>query len=1084
MDQHSNLIKIKLTNNNFDGDVKGKVINMINERNITKFKTFHINTPSVELNSSLTRFINLNYGLVNLDLSESKISSENLINILKLERLKKLTLNSLKLIKLHRKNFEPIFSKCSFSLISFKFNSNNLVDNDIFQFTKLILQSSKNLEFLDLSKCFISSRILCRLFIDLKNLNSLNYLNISGNNYLNDKAFIDLLNSNIFNNNLGENSIKIYCINNQLKSESFLKLLQFSNLEILNFSSNKLENNIDWSKINFNGISMNLRELHLKNCNINDKFLNNFTLIIDHLIKLNLLDLSNNSINNDSLINFLNKLIDINLNLKQLFIYHNNLTLSIIYEISKKILLLKNLLLLNSTNLLIHRTNIDVNSIKFNLSTINLILNDINEINRSRKLNVSSNQLNLLETNEYLMLLQNLNNLNIHELIINDNLSDNDIIYLVNIVKNNNSSIHNIKLANNFVNSELGYNKYSNKLLNSIISLNNIVSFEISSDSGFIFEWNFWKIVTIQKHIKIIKINKGLLLSDKKIYPINANNFCSSIECLKFEFTQFSNNFIKYLKEFLSYQKNLQSLAFNNCLLNDKVIFDPLKIHFQTLIELNLIGYKFVEDETKNFQCFLSYQTNLKVLNLSFIDFSLYSTRNIFSSNFNYCFNLKELHLDNCVLSNTISFYLKSLISHQLQLEILSLANVILFKDIGINLFKNFPKDRCRLIKLNLSYCTFSPDMASHLGKFINYQKRLKYLNLSYTNTDGVIGRNLFKKLSKNCKNIIYLDLKYCNITGKSMAKYLGKFISYQQNLKVLILSEVNFQCRLTSNWFKSRIIVEIDLFNIKLTNFTSLSLGFFLGQQKQLQKLNLSNIMLDGKLGKEMFSNMYSFCCNISSLNLSACKFSPDMAKHLSKFLQRQNNLTFLDLSRTDLSGNIGIYIFSFKFTSSTELSRIKNLNLMESKFSDDMTLYLGQFINRQKYLTILNLSYTDLRDNIGKNLLYQITANCSNIIDLDLRYCRFTVNVIYALTAFLENQKQLKFLNLSFVDSKCLEDTEFYKIIAKKLFTFINLNIENCNFSLEAYDKLVKTINKDNLTEEEKLKLPDKLDSMKFMM
>lgn len=63
--------------------------------------------------------------------------------------------------------------------------------------------------------------------------------------------------------------------------------------------------------------------------------------------------------------------------------------------------------------------------------------------------------------------------------------------------------------------------------------------------------------------------------------------------------------------------------------------------------------------------------------------------------------------------------------------------------------------------------------------------------------------------------------------------------------------------------------------------------------------------------IGFGIFQNITSNCCNIRKINFNVTRFSDDISRHLGEFIRQQTRLHELKLSKTDLTGLFGRKLF-----------------------------------------------------------------------------------------------------------------------------------------------------------------------------
>lgn len=162
-----------------------------------------------------------------------------------------------------------------------------------------------------------------------------------------------------------------------------------------------------------------------------------------------------------------------------------------------------------------------------------------------------------------------------------------------------------------------------------------------------------------------------------------------------------------------------------------------------------------------------------------------------------------KLNLNKSIVSPSTAVIISDFINFQDCLSELNLSGVDLTKNTGVSLFENCSSSS--IMVLNLSSIQISDCGVEALGKFIYNLKKLYHLDLSknYLNYK-------FEKLLKNAKNIqtlIYLDLSHCTYLPD-----VAKHITFFKNDKIIKLnligtiSNKDLDCRISSRHWRLEI--------------------------------------------------------------------------------------------------------------------------------------------------------------------------------------------------------------------------------------------------------------------------------------
>lgn len=614
----------------------------------------------------------------------------------------------------------------------------------------------------------------------------------------------------------------------------------------------------------------------------------------------------------------------------------------------------------------------------------------------------------------------------------------------------------------------LNGHQIENLCLKSIINIDNIV---INLDVNYlknltviscfknsiIFKEFLRKLINLNKlSIKIMNKNE-YVNNDFFDYLIKSN---CNLEQLKFHLCNFETNCGKNFGKFLSKQTKLLKFKISSINLNDNEfgmeLFKNIDSKCCSLREITFIDCHINENMSKYFGQFIGNQKHLLKLNLSNTNLKFDKGKNLFENlPSSSCMNLKELHFSSCKFSSDMTYYLGKFIGHQTQLSFLDLSKTDLRDYIGLNLFKNINSNCCNIMHLNFNECKFCENMTKELGEFISFQTRLSTLNLYRVNLKENIGKYLFDNIPSSCCNVEQLFL-FGSRFSPEMTVSLGKYVGYQKNLSLLCLSLTELDRTIGKNLFKGiscNNITHLDLWHCKFSSDMSKELAEFIGCQNQLKILNLTGTNLGDDVGKLLFENISNSCKSIQNFRLKCCVLSSGMTASLGLFIGRQTRLQFLDLSSTNLVDEIGGKLFG---NISLACCNIEEIKLYHCQFSCSMSERLGRFIQNQVNLNVLSLPGTDLRGEIGEKFFLGMTNSCTSIRKLKFRYCKISNSMSDSLGQFIGFQKNLQNLDLSGINFESNIGRSVFGSISSSCCRIISLYLSFCKFSECAIENL----------------------------
>ncbi|CAD5121408.1 DgyrCDS9928 [Dimorphilus gyrociliatus] len=1056
IEENRSLTEISLQGNDFNIETTKSIGSLADERQY--IKVFEINNYKA-LSENDKSFIAFNPNLEVLTLSKSTILSPVIEKIIQLKNLVELGLSSIN-IKWIGNHFIHLESFVNLKIFDFSYND---ITNQkrMFHLFKEILSSSFNLKKLVMNNCNINPEGLNILGNCMKKLSNLTFINISNNN-LDCDSFEEFLKFKIFTE---QEEIELDCSNCHLESQNLVSLLKLPKFKILNFSQNYIsECYVELENIAF---FQYLRELYLRNCNLPEEFLQQIGRNLESFSMVQILDISENNFKDRSLNYFFERVSTEENNLKEIYIYGNEFSKYVISNMYSCIKSLPKLSILNSTesvndSLFNQSLNELVNSKKFNLKMINSLLSNYDDIVELKIL-----QLSLIsgQRESYLHLISELE-IKIKFIIFDDILSPSESLEIKKIIDQKEKTVEKISINEHFMkNTDF-----------SLLSANfNLTSLKIAFRSEEIINSEIWNLLSGQEMLKTLYLSR-VKLEDR--YCQNYENiFINRVSKLE-ELKIFSSTFCgATIRNFISRQEHLKVLEINESKFDN--LFDR-ECKCRSLKKLTLFKYEFSREEMEDFKIFLNKQSHLEKLNLKLNNLKDNIGLKIFSDSYRNDNNtITELSLHKCKLSVNMADKLGLFIGRQTNLEVLDLSGINMQNKIGCNLFRAISEKCCNILDLKLGKCTFSRDMAEYLIEFIDNQKRLNVLDLNSTDL-SVLNTN--KEFHFCYETIICLNLHHCTLSEET-AYLFGRLIRHE-HLDILNVSNLRLE-ECGSNLFETSgicsTISEINLSETTFSSSTAKTLGIFLGYAVNLKTLNLSKTNLTRDIGKQLFSNISCDCCKIINLNLSLCKFSASMAQYLGIFIKYQDSLNTLDLSRTDLTNEIGTNIFSRKVD--TKYTKyISSLILVGCLLCSKMSTSLGIFIECQNNLSHLNLSHTILEGSIGKNLFEHASHTFPTILTVNLKRCKFSSDMVESLAKFIGKQINLTELNLSSTDLSQIEK-ELFTEISKSCYYVRNLNIQNSTLSNDQTTGILQFIEcQKYLTNEEKLLITQEIVERKF--
>lgn len=347
-----------------------------------------------------------------------------------------------------------------------------------------------------------------------------------------------------------------------------------------------------------------------------------------------------------------------------------------------------------------------------------------------------------------------------------------------------------------------------------------------------------------------------------------------------------------------------------------------------------------------------------------------------------------------------------------------------------------------------------SGSLCEDISLFMNSQKQMMEFSIKSKCGKkialcGDIGIELFKNITSEVCKVENLDLSSCSFSV-DMCKYVRQFIGYQKNLKSLNLSNTVLIGDIGKEIFSNGVVecTQIEELNLSQCCFSkemSENLGEFIRHQKCLKYLDLTGTSLSTEIIFGLFKEDTCECTKVEKLDISLCEIGCNGSDLIGRFINAQKNLKSLYARQINVSNNIGVGIFKHL---TSNCSSLIDLNLSGCKFSLEMSEYLGKFIGTQKELEKIDLSSTFLAEKVGRNILENISSECCNLRNINLSSCTVSKSMSESLGKFLGRQHFLEQLNLHNMELNEFNGRDIFKEITR-VHGVTKLNVSHCNLA-----------------------------------
>lgn len=1050
----------------------------------------------------LSNFIGNNSNLIELELSGNEVNENPSLNFSK----SILSLESLKVLKLPRIDTSILSNNDIFKLNDAKFKldcfeyGNDINNLFLFEFFKKILTVKKKLKILNLKNSHLNKQKFDE--IDFNELKSLNELILNNNEFSVDNLILP-------NSDKKYQLKKLHYSKCDLKLKKFMEISDLNNIKYINLSFNYLDNmRIKEKKIQANYI----KELHLKQCALNNKFLMKFKDCLDKFESLQILNLSNNEFSIKKTYIFFEKMIKILLNLKEFYFYGNDLKFDSITKFFQLILDMK-LNLFNSKNMTksysdFVTSNEFLNDESLNLKQIRLLKNQI-EYSMILKV-IDFGKLTDISPIIYIEIL-NENKISVDSIVYEEsrhdnNLSKEDITATLNAIRNQN--IKEISFENKFIDEPM--KKITENL---ILSDSRILKLNIKNCS--LNEKNCQKLDELigkQPTLKEINLgnneNLGVHVCSNIFKRINSN-FC--LTKIDFSRTGITEEIGDGIGNAIGSQTSLYELKLSFNALGDNVgksIFQNMSKNIKTMQIIEMSSCNFSGSIQKELDEALRQQANLIRLDLSknnleeecvetiannaslstreinLEDCDVYFTdmitelffrtpnsqitefllsRNslsketaieLFKNMRKNCQNLVTLKVSDCNIDYSIEHHFSKAIGEQKKLKILDISKNKLLSEIGNEIFQAIEQKCINITELLCNDCHFDENVGNSLANCLMRLTNLEVLDISHNELGSVAGDKIFEKISSSCKLISVLKSSNCGFYT-DMTDNIATAISKQLTLKHLDISRNNFGSTLGKKIFtlsaQSGILLETFLIDNCCFNGNLLqSIEEFMIYQKNFIELNISNNPLGIKIGECIFYHLKKNCSRIKKLNISNCEFNNTLYNDFTSFLMEQNCLEELNISYNKIIESEDVEKI---FKALTSKRNLKIINFNSCKLNDKSKNYFSSFLSYQTNLIEINFSNNQFSEDFGQKFLKSLSENCDQLSVLNLNNCSLTNKIMNLLEKIIKKKCFLKILNIG---NNNLNSSGFHPQFSTKKLTELDLNKCNLDYSDERRNSL----------------------------
>ena len=793
--------------------------------------------------------------------------------------------------------------------------SHNMITDEAANDTVEVLLHNTDLKELDLSHNNISAVGIIMICKGMRNISNLKMLNIS-HNRISDEAADDIATVLSHNSNLQILDIS----SNYLKSAGCATILNRTKnmirLTRLDIGCNKImiDNNVMFNSkpegVNrfdhtagaakvfksMESIS-SLKTVNFSNTLISDVVVDDLAAVLSHNTKLQVLDISNNSLQSSGTIRIFQNLIHIT-TLKKLDIAYNMIDDEATECIATVLSKCSELVEINVSNNNFYNLNI-LDCLMFsNLTTVNFSNNNINEQTLSKFSDFLSSctkleELNLSNTNLQtagaIKLFKNLTCFTLRIINISGNcITENAASHIAKSLSKNNK-LQEIDVSCNAL--------QSSGISNILASINIISLAKLNISNNVDISFNL-----IGRYLVHATKLVALDLSYNKFEKESFDDFfigISSLKTLNLQNTEITDKAALALAFVLSGSENLQELDLSYNHLHAEGISSIFRrLNISNLTKVNMSHNAIGEQAADDIGNFLSKNMNLQEFDASFNDFHDSGIIKL-CRRLAILTNLTKIQIGGNNITHLAANDIANILLHNTKLEVVDVSNNDLLTA-GITSISNSMKNMFTLTSVNISHNQITSDAANDIAALLSQNIYLKQLNLANNNLEanGII--TLCKGMS-NVSYLTHLDMSCNNITDVA-AHDIAVLLFHNLELEELDLSNNLIQAPGATKIF-SAMLAHSNLKKLKvcknaITDKAADDIAKFLSQSTKLKEFDISVNYLQAVGGVKIFTAIKS--TNLVKLNINNNIITDDAADSIKAVLS-----TVTKLEEVNLKGN-----------------------------------------------------------------------------------------------------------------------------------------------------------------------------------
>ena len=414
------------------------------------------------------------------------------------------------------------------------------------------------------------------------------------------------------------------------------------------------------------------------------------------------------------------------------------------------------------------------------------------------------------------------------------------------------------------------------------------------------------------------------------------------------------------LANVLSENAKLKGLYLNDANLHTEEIHEIFgKLEFPNLIKLSVNHNDITDEAADDIAVFLSKCSELEKLDLCHNNLKSSGAIKICRTNLT---KLTIFKINNNRITVKAADTMGNFISHNTKLQVLDLSYNDLQESGCRNIFSVL-KDMSFLSALAICDSSINNKAIDDLTAVLLHNNLLQELDLSYNNLSASDAVKIFRAM-KNVSNLETLNVSHNMITDEA-AENIATVLFHNNKLKSLDLSSNYFRCEGFVKIFKSlRDIMYLRKLNVSCNEITAIAancIARVLSHNLKLEELDLGNNFMQ-TAGTVIIFKSLSQISNIKKLYINGNMIMDEAADDIAVILSQNTKLEELDISCNDLQTAGIIKIFQ----GIENISTLAKFNIAHNEITDEATKYFVDSLSNKNKLKELNLSHTNLKSGI----------------------------------------------------------------------------------------------------------------------